>query len=76
MAECAFFIQECPTCGRSLHIRVEHLGKRVICQHCRGQLLAADASMQRPASVNPGFSLVARADELLESSAQRRNLPR
>jgi hypothetical protein len=76
MAEGAYFIQECPTCGRSLHIRVEHLGKRVICQHCRGQLLASDASMLRPVSFNPGFSLVARADELLESSVQRRNLPR
>jgi DNA-directed RNA polymerase subunit RPC12/RpoP len=76
VAESAYFIQECPTCGRSLHIRVEHLGKRVVCQHCRGQLLAADPSMQRPMSASPQFSLVARADELLESSAPRRNLPR
>jgi hypothetical protein len=52
------------------------LGKRVVCQHCRGQLLAADPSMQRPMSASPQFSLVARADELLESSAPRRNLPR
>jgi hypothetical protein len=32
--------------------------------------------MQRPMSASPQFSLVARADELLESSAPRRNLPR
>jgi hypothetical protein len=38
--------------------------------------LASDASMQRPVPVNPGISLVARADELLESSMQRRNVPR
>ena len=26
-----YFIQECPTCGRSLQIRVGYLGKQVVC---------------------------------------------
>lgn len=77
MAECAYFLQECPTCGRSLQIRVEHLGKQVVCQHCRGALLArdrAEASEAPPAAA--AFSLIDRADELLDLAQQRRNLPR
>lgn len=78
MAECAYFVQECPTCGRNLHIRVEHLGKRVVCQHCRGPFLAADRSSSMPAEpvVVPPVSLIDRAAELLDMADQRRNLPR
>ena len=78
MAKCAYFVQECPTCGRSLHIRVEHLGKQVVCQHCRGQLLAHDRSAApcEPPPIAPPISLLDRADELLDLASQRRNLPR
>ena len=44
MSNATYFVQECPTCGRRLQIRVEYLGRKVVCQHCQGQLLAADAS--------------------------------
>ena len=37
-----YFIQECPTCGRSLQIRVGYLGRQVVCQHCNGQFQAYD----------------------------------
>ena len=77
MAEYAYFVQECPTCGRNLHIRVEHLGKRVVCQHCRGQLIASDrAAAPEAPPAPPPISLMARADELLDLSRQRRHLPR
>lgn len=77
MAECTYFVQECPTCGRNLHIRVEHLGKQVVCQHCRGALLARDrsAAPEEPPAPAP-LSLIDRAEELLDLAQQRRNLPR
>ncbi|HTN77111.1 MAG TPA: hypothetical protein VL096_17750, partial [Pirellulaceae bacterium] len=43
MSKATYFVQDCPTCGRRLQIRVEYLGKRVACQHCRGQFDATEA---------------------------------
>ncbi len=62
-----YFVQECPTCGRRLQIRVEYLGKKVVCQHCRGKLTAADPAMRLdcPEAID---SLLRRADELLASA--------
>lgn len=36
-----FFIRTCPTCGRSLEIRVELLGREVECVHCLGRFNTA-----------------------------------
>jgi len=71
MAESTYFVQECPTCGRNLRVRVEYLGKRVVCQHCRGKLVARDPV----ASAIPG-GLLQRAEELIEQAEQRLNRPR
>ncbi len=67
MSKATYFVQECPTCGRRLQIRVEYLGKRVLCQHCKGQFEAMDSAAQlsRPSDSS---ILLARADELLASS--------
>ena len=35
-----FFVQECPTCGRSLEIGVAHLGRDVYCRHCHAKFTA------------------------------------
>jgi hypothetical protein len=66
-----YFVQECPTCGRRLQVRVEYLGKRVACQHCQGTFLAADALGARGEVVDQGSVLLRRANELLDSVAQR-----
>jgi len=71
MPSAIYFVQECPTCGRRLQIRVEYLGKRVACQHCQGTFLAADASNLRGGALDQGSSLLRRANELLDSVAQR-----
>jgi hypothetical protein len=71
MPGATYFVQECPTCGRRLQIRVEYLGKRVVCQHCQGTFVAAEASGSRGASDDDGSVLLRRANELLESVAQR-----
>ena len=74
MMESPYYTQECPTCGRSLHIRVEYLGRELVCQHCRGQLVARDPAMgvlpvvptETPKNSNvKNSNLLERADELL-----------
>ncbi|MGO9115185.1 MAG: response regulator [Thermoguttaceae bacterium] len=71
MQNATYFVQECPTCGRRLQIRVEYLGKRVACQHCQGIFVAADSSSMRGEPVDQGSALMRRANELLDSVAQR-----
>ena len=62
-----YYVQECPTCGRSLQIRVEYLGKRVACQHCAAKFEACDPSSANYPPMQSGLSLLARAEELIES---------
>jgi hypothetical protein len=76
MSNPTYFVQECPTCGRRLQIRVEYLGRKVVCQHCQGRFTAADSANFRCDSVESGQNLLRRADELLESISQRRPQPR
>jgi DNA-directed RNA polymerase subunit RPC12/RpoP len=67
-----YYVQECPTCGRRLQIRVEYLGRRVVCQHCQGSLIAADPAMR----IDCGNKLLERADQLLASVAHHRSQSR
>ena len=69
MSKTTYFVQECPTCGRNLEIRVEYLGKKVICQHCQGRLLASNSRYST--DMSESGILMRRADELLEMSEQR-----
>ncbi len=69
MSRSTYFVQECPTCGRRLHVRVEYLGKNVVCQHCRGRFVACD-----PASSRHNLSdsaVMRRAEELLQDAEIR-----
>jgi hypothetical protein len=72
MSRSVYYVQECPTCGRTLHIRVEYLGKRVVCQHCHAKFEACDPASISPSSADSGLSLLERAEELLETVNQRR----
>jgi hypothetical protein len=74
MSSAVYFIQGCPTCGRRLQIRVEHLGRFVVCQHCRGQFVACDPASNRYGSYDS--ALIDRADELLKRAAQDSTPPR
>jgi hypothetical protein len=64
MPHTTFFVQECPTCGRRLQIRVAYLGKRLFCQHCGGPFLACDPS-QGPNAGLGNSKLLERAEQLL-----------
>lgn len=63
----AYYVQECPTCGRSLQVRVEYLGKRVACQHCGAKFQACDPSSGSGDLSDSGISVLERAQELLDS---------
>ncbi len=65
MTHSTYFVQECPTCGRALQIRVEYLGRILNCQHCRGKLEATDPDATEPVS---SMSLLQRAENLLNQS--------
>lgn len=67
MSRSTYFVQECPTCGRGLQVRVEYLGRQVVCQHCHGRFEATDPTNSAPSASNSGIDLLRRADELLES---------
>ena len=59
MASAIYFVQECPTCGRRLQIRVEYLAG-VVCQHCQGRFLAVDPASVRGDYVDHGSALLRR----------------
>jgi hypothetical protein len=64
MVRGTFFRQDCPICGRPLEIRVVYLGRKVVCGHCHGELVAADRSMPG-ATPNAQGDILRRAEALL-----------
>jgi len=74
MSRSTCFVQQCPTCGRSLQIRVEYLGRQVVCEHCHGRFRAADPA-GTPDALSDSTSLLRRADQLLGSADQHRPRP-
>jgi hypothetical protein len=71
MPKSVYFVQECPTCGRNLEVRVEYLGKFVVCQHCQGRFVACDPETHGPLISHSAGDLLQRADELLAKAASR-----
>jgi len=70
MSNGTFFVQECPTCGRRLNIRVLYLGRKVVCQHCRGQFTACDPANKRSPEADSAEAIMQRAEELLRHAAE------
>jgi len=71
MPNSTYFNQVCPTCGRRLMIRVEYLGKRLVCQHCRGKFEASGSTAPPCDCGDSGSDLLRRAEELLQSAGQQ-----
>ncbi|MBE6425256.1 MAG: hypothetical protein E7029_04585 [Planctomycetaceae bacterium] len=46
MAASAYFIQECPTCGKRMQIRSQYLGKSLTCPNCMDQFIASDEPIE------------------------------
>jgi hypothetical protein len=60
-----FFYQECPTCGRALRVRINYLGKTVVCEHCQGSFTAQDPHGTSSTAEVHELSSLERAEELL-----------
>lgn len=69
MSRSTYFVQECPTCGRNLQVRVQYLGKQVVCQHCGARFEAYDPSTAAYPPPASSLSLLERAEQLLQSSS-------
>lgn len=76
MSQPTYFIQPCPTCGRRLEVRVEHLGKEVVCQHCRARFNSQDPETRRFDSDEKVEKLLRRAEALLRDAAHERCVAR
>ncbi len=68
MANTTYFVQDCPTCGRKLNVRVEYLGRKVVCQHCRAPFVAGDPQGHAQAPELSGTRLMDRATELINQA--------
>jgi hypothetical protein len=71
----AFFVQECPVCGRNLETAAELHGQPVFCQHCRAQFVAVDPAGLSASLAERRLTVLERAEQmlsLLESSGLRR----
>ena len=60
----AFYVQQCPTCGRRLRICVEYLGKTIQCRHCRAIFMACDPENGTPDDY-PQSQMLQRVEELI-----------
>ena len=77
MSPSTYFLQECPTCGRRARVRVEHLGRLVVCHHCYGRFEARDPSTELDGVAETDSVIMRRANELLAAmEAQQRVRPR
>ncbi len=76
MSKPLYYVQECPTCGRSLQVRVAYLGKFVVCQHCNASFEACDPANLAEAPADSSIDLLRRANELIESVENSRVIPR
>ena len=70
MPRSTYFVQECPTCGRNLQVRVEYLGKQVVCQHCGARFEACEpgSAAYPPIELQP---LVAGAGRAFAADSRR-----
>jgi DNA-directed RNA polymerase subunit RPC12/RpoP len=76
MSRSTYFVQECPICGRKLQIRVQYLGKQVVCQHCSARFEAYDPSSASYPAPPSSLSLLERAEQLIQSaSASQLGMP-
>jgi hypothetical protein len=69
MSRSTYFVQECPTCGRKLQVRVHYLGKQVVCQHCGARFEAYDASSAAYPPPPSSLSVLERAEQLLQTAS-------
>ncbi len=75
MAGVTYFVQECPTCGRRLQVRVVYLGKCVACHHCGAQFAACDPQSPEYPPLDSALTLLVRGVQFLQASVGPTILP-
>tara|TARA_Y100001934_G_scaffold149107_1_gene178764 strand:- start:727 stop:951 length:225 start_codon:yes stop_codon:yes gene_type:complete len=65
MTQTTFFVKECPTCGRKLQVRIEYLGREMMCNHCGGDFIADEGVSPQPQQ-DAADPIIARVDALLD----------
>lgn len=65
------FTQNCPICGRRVHVSHDHRKLTIVCQHCHGAFLAHDPQTRGAGSHDQTDSLMLRADRLLAMLARQ-----
>jgi hypothetical protein len=75
MPRSTYFVQECPTCGRNLQVRVEYLGRQVECQHCHARFDASEPGSASFTDSESSLSLLERAEMLLQSASMSLPVP-
>lgn len=68
MPRSTYYVQECPTCGRNLQVRVEYLGRLIVCQHCEARFEARHSESASTEDVFAESALMKRAEELIAAS--------
>ena len=77
MSSGTYFFLSCPTCGRRAQVRVEYLGRKVNCLHCRAEFVAHDGELPPISSTSDsGEDLLQRAEELLTTADEWKQRPR
>jgi len=77
MPQTTFFVKTCPTCSRKLQVRVEYMGREMVCNHCGGDFVAGDAREQEAERTDDSSEgILLRADELLDETDRGFTKPR
>lgn len=77
MAQTTYFVKECPTCGRKLQVRVEYLGREMVCNHCGGDFLAGDAQdVFTPSDEECSDAILLRIDGLIDKADNNLGKPK
>lgn len=76
MPSTTYFDQECPICGRKLQVRIAYMGRKVVCQHCRGEFEACDPTSTVYPPNDSAIIVLRRAGELLGSGETSKSRPR
>jgi len=68
----SYFVQLCPTCGRSLRIQLKYLGKSVGCRHCNGRFRAEHDENSNCSGELADVPIMKRVESVLERASQSR----
>lgn len=69
MVKSTHFLQNCPTCGRQLEIRIAYIGRKVACAHCRGEFVAEEALVTDESPSAGSSTILQRAQELIDRAS-------